>query len=397
MKKLKFQIIDKHTVELKEKGEIGDIIDFHDQIELEISPLSEFINKHIHEESLKARSDQKEKDRQEYENILNKKIEESKKQTLIEFKNLKNEEINQINLQHLKQIEKLQIENNKQLEVERNKNNELINNINTLKEQNVDLNIQIKNLWNEHEQKNIKNIGENLEQWCYDEFQKIKSVGGFHNCELFKDTISVATESSPNKTKSDFIFKVYDNNDLKKAKPLVSICCEMKTELYNSRNKKKFDEMQDLQKLHEDRIKKNCEIALMITEREQSNGIIYKKCDDFDDMYIIRPHIFTGFLYIFASLYQKQANELKNFKNMKLAFEEKHADAKELHERLNWLRENVQTQLDSLSKNSKEAFEEAEKIIRSAEKIKNLTQAKINRSIEKISKNIINFKLTNQD
>ena len=149
---------------------------------------------------------------------------------------------------------------------------------------------------------NIKMLGEELERWCNEEYESYASIG-FDNCTWEKDNASVKDEDDSKGTKADYIFRSYLNKD--KNHELASVCCEMKNEAINSKNKKKNSD--HYAKLDKDRTKKNCEYALLISELEwdSPNDSPIKKVREYEKMYVVRPQYFITFLSLIASLSNK--------------------------------------------------------------------------------------------
>ncbi|WP_329955256.1 DUF2130 domain-containing protein [Mycoplasma mycoides] len=84
--------------------------------------------------------------------------------------------------------------------------------------------------------KNIKLVGEELENYCLNQFNEA-SMFAFKTSTLIKDNIVIKNEDDLKGTKGDFIFKVYAEKE--KQNLLLSVMCEMKSEQLNSHNKKK--------------------------------------------------------------------------------------------------------------------------------------------------------------
>lgn len=128
-----------------------------------------------------------------------------------------------------------------------------------------------------------KILGESLEQHCEIEFNKIRAAA-FPNAKFGKDNV---VEGG---TKGDYIFKDVTDDKIES----VSIMFEMKNEFDESVNKKKNEDFLD--KLHKDRVKKNCEYAVLVTQLEPDNELYNSGIVDvshiYPKMYIIRPQFF---------------------------------------------------------------------------------------------------------
>lgn len=128
-----------------------------------------------------------------------------------------------------------------------------------------------------------KILGESLEQHCEIEFNKIRAAA-FPNAKFGKDNL---VEGG---TKGDYIFKDVSEDNIES----VSIMFEMKNEFDESVNKKKNEDFLD--KLHKDRVKKNCEYAVLVTQLEPENELYNSGIVDvshmYPKMYVIRPQFF---------------------------------------------------------------------------------------------------------
>ena len=128
-----------------------------------------------------------------------------------------------------------------------------------------------------------KMVGETLEQHCEIEFNKIRAAA-FPNAVFGKDNDASAG------TKGDFIFREADPEGTEFA----SIMFEMKNELDDGENKKKNEDF--FRKLDDDRKKKGCEYAVLVSllepENELYNAGIVDVSHLYPRMYVIRPQFF---------------------------------------------------------------------------------------------------------
>lgn len=397
MKKLSFRIIDRHTIALNEVGNIGDQIDLNEKIDLDLSSLSDALNQMI-SDKLKAQHNEDVHNFRLQSEELKKQIKtqlDAEQHNLLVAKDnayqsqinqLKSQYIEQINLLHQQQAQKINDLNDNIIRL-KNENNEQL-----LKKQKI-----IDELERQHNNKVTKEIGEDLEQWCFHQFQQVQSYGGFKGCKLIKDNILVANELDPNSTKADFIFEVYDLNDVEQKKPLVSVCCEMKSKVLNAKTTRKFIEPSELKKLDADRVKKGCDEALMISEREMENNILFQQINEYEHMYIIRPEIFLTVLNIYAGIYQKYASTIKKINDDKLAFSEQFATKKTLIERLEKFKTSIFSECERVSKYLQNNNHEAENIIKCANKIKENNETTILNSLNKIMNRINKFNFNKFD
>ena len=140
-----------------------------------------------------------------------------------------------------------------------------------------------------------KMVGETLEQHCSIEFEQyIRPM--MPNAYFDKD--NDATDG----TKGDFIFR--DSED---GTEYISIMFEMKNEMDTTATKHKNDDF--LKKLDEDRRKKGCEFAVLVSLLEAENDLynngIVNKSHIYPKMYVIRPHFFVPFINLLVQASKK--------------------------------------------------------------------------------------------
>ena len=140
-----------------------------------------------------------------------------------------------------------------------------------------------------------KMVGETLEQHCSIEFEQyLRPV--MPNAYFDKD--NDATDG----TKGDFIFR--DSED---GTEYISIMFEMKNEMDTTATKHKNEDF--LKKLDEDRRKKGCEFAVLVSLLEADNDLyntgIVNKSHLFPKMYVIRPQFFVPFINLLVQTSKK--------------------------------------------------------------------------------------------
>ena len=128
-----------------------------------------------------------------------------------------------------------------------------------------------------------KMIGESLERYCEDEFNKIRATG-FQNAYFEKDN------DASSGTKGDYIFRECDEDGIE----IVSIMFEMKNEADETASKHKNENF--FEKLDKDRKEKKCEYAVLVSmlesDSEYYNTGIVDVSHRFEKMYVIRPQFF---------------------------------------------------------------------------------------------------------
>ena len=151
-----------------------------------------------------------------------------------------------------------------------------------------------------------KMVGETLEQHCSIEFEQyIRPM--MPNAYFDKDN------DAADGTKGDFIFR--DSED---GTEYISIMFEMKNEMDTTATKHKNDDF--LKKLDEDRRKKGCEFAVLVSLLEADNDLynngIVNKNHLYPKMYVIRPQFFVPFINL---LVQASRKSLEYKKQLALA------------------------------------------------------------------------------
>ena len=171
-----------------------------------------------------------------------------------------------------------------------------------------------------------KMVGETLEQHCSIQFEQfIRPL--MPNAYFDKD--NDATDG----TKGYFIFR--DSED---GTEYISIMFEMKNEMDTTATKHKNDDF--LKKLDEDRRKKGCEFAVLVSLLEAENDLynngIVNKSHLYPKMYVIRPQFFVPFINLLVQaskksleykkqliLAQSKEVDVTNFENQLEEFKDK--------------------------------------------------------------------------
>lgn len=155
-----------------------------------------------------------------------------------------------------------------------------------------------------------KAIGESLEQYCMNEFNKLRTTA-FPQAYFEKDN-QVSKETG---SKGDFIFKDYIDGQ-----EYLSIMFEMKNENDTTATKHKNEDF--FKELDKDRNEKGCEYAVLVSLLESENDYYNAGIVDvsyrYPKMYVVRPQCFLTIISILANAaknsvdYQKQLVEVKN-------------------------------------------------------------------------------------
>lgn len=132
-----------------------------------------------------------------------------------------------------------------------------------------------------------KMIGESLEQYCWNEFNKYRA-NMFPTAYFEKDN-----EVSKSGSKGDFIFR-----DTMDDIEYISIMFEMKNECDTTASKHKNEDF--FKELDKDRKEKKCEYAVLVSMLEADNDCYNQGIVDvsyrYNKMYVIRPQFFIPFI-----------------------------------------------------------------------------------------------------
>lgn len=217
-----------------------------------------------------------------------------------------------------------------------------------------------------------KMVGETLEQHCSIEFEQyIRPM--MPNAYFDKD--NDASDGS----KGDFIFR--DSED---GTEYISIMFEMKNEMDTTATKHKNDDF--LKKLDEDRKKKGCEFAVLVSLLEADNDLynngIVNKSHLYPKMYVIRPQFFVPFINL---LVQASKKSLEYKKQLILA-QSKEVDVT-----------NFESKIEDFKTKFGRHYELASKKFGDAIKDIDATIAKLQKVREELVGSENNLRLANQD
>ena len=209
-----------------------------------------------------------------------------------------------------------------------------------------------------------KMVGETLEQHCEQEFNKLRSL--FRGVYFEKDNDVV------DGTKGDYIYRETDNDGIE----IISIMFEMKNEMETTAVKHKNESF--FKKLDEDRKKKKCEYAVLVSMLESDSDFYNQGIVDvsykYEKMYVIRPQFFIPMITILRNAalnsmeYKKQVENMKNQEIDITNFEEKIENfKKDFSERTKWAKDRFD-----------DAIKEIDKSIESLQQVKKNLQTSFN-------------------
>lgn len=201
-----------------------------------------------------------------------------------------------------------------------------------------------------------KMIGESLETHCSTLFnQMLRPI--LPNAYFEKD--NDVTEG----TKGDFIFR-----DMEDGVEYVSVMFEMKNEMDTTSTKHKNEDF--LKKLDEDRRKKKCEFAVLVSllepDNELYNGGIVDVSHRYEKMYVIRPQFFIPLITL---LVQTSKKSLEYKKQLILA-QSREVDVTNFENKLTEFREKFGRHYDLASRKFNEAVKQIDDTIAKLQKVK---------------------------
>jgi len=204
----------------------------------------------------------------------------------------------------------------------------------------------------------VKLVGENLEQHCHNEFNNVRS-GMFPHAYFEKDNEAVEG------TKGDFIYRDYES---KGGVELISVMLEMKDEQDTSVNKRTVES--HLKKLDEDRRKKGCEYAVLVTLLEADNELYNRGIVDvsykYDKMFVIRPQFFLPLISLLKNASLKSAED----KRQLVAAKNSNIDIENFVDNMDAWKSGWSNNMKNAAKKHSEAIEQINKAIKDLEKVR---------------------------
>lgn len=201
-----------------------------------------------------------------------------------------------------------------------------------------------------------KMIGEDLEQHCSYEFNRVRPL--FQNAYFEKDN------DASGGSKGDFIFRDYDEEGTE----IVSIMFEMKNEADETSTKHKNEDF--LAKLDKDRNDKKCEYAVLVSLLEMDNDLYNEGIVDmshkYPKMYVIRPQ---NFIPIITILRNAAMNSL-SYKKQLIVVQNQDMDYKNFESNMNAFKDAFSRNYELASRKFQDAIDDIDKTIKALEKTK---------------------------
>ena len=203
-----------------------------------------------------------------------------------------------------------------------------------------------------------KMVGESLEEHCKTEFDRIRPTAFNKNVHFEKDN------DASSGTKGDFIYREFDDEGVE----IISIMFEMKNEQDATATKKKNEDF--LKKLDDDRTKKGCEYAVLVSLLESDSELYNSGIVDvsyrFPKMYVVRPQ---AFITIITLLRNAAMNSLQ-FKTELAQVRAQNVDITNFENRLNEFKSGFAMNYERASKHLATAVEGIDKTINQLQKIR---------------------------
>ncbi|MDR0198806.1 MAG: DUF2130 domain-containing protein [Methanomassiliicoccaceae archaeon] len=210
-----------------------------------------------------------------------------------------------------------------------------------------------------------KMVGESLEQYCQNEFNKVRATA-FKNAYFEKDN-EIADGG-----KGDYISREQDGQ----GNEVVSIMFDMKTELDATSAKKKNEDFLD--KLNRDRTAKRCEYAVLVSLLELDNDFYNSGIADMsyrhDKMYVVRPQSFISIITILRDSALRSAS----YRSELALIRAQNIDVTNFEDKLNAFKEGFSRNYRIAGERFQEAIENIDKTMRQLQKTKDALLASEN-------------------
>lgn len=194
-----------------------------------------------------------------------------------------------------------------------------------------------------------KGVGESLEKYCECKFNELRATG-FQTAYFEKDN------DAADGTKGDYIYR-----DFMDGVEFISIMFEMKNEMDTTKTKHTNESF--LKKLHEDREKKGCEYAVLVSLLERGNELydsgIVDMSHKYPKMYVIRPQFFISMITVLRNAAMKSLECKKELQKMR----EQELDVTQFEANLAAFTDNIENNHRLASENFAAAIAEIDKAI----------------------------------
>ena len=201
-----------------------------------------------------------------------------------------------------------------------------------------------------------KMVGESLEEHCHIMFNRVRT-SMYPNAYFEKDN------DAKDGTKGDFIFRDYAEGI-----EYISIMFEMKNECDTTVTKHKNEDF--FKKLDDDRKKKGCEYAVLVSLLEPENELYNEGIVDvsyrYPKMYVVRPQFFMPLIALLTQASKKSLDYQREL----IETRKQSIDVTNFEENLNEFKEKFGLNYQRASKHFATAIEEIDKTINHLQKVK---------------------------
>lgn len=206
-------------------------------------------------------------------------------------------------------------------------------------------------------QQSTKAIGESLENFAENEFNKVRAT-------MFPKAYFEKDNDSRTGSKGDFIYRELDDY----GNEIISIMFEMKNEGDETATKHKNRDF--YKELDKDRNEKNCEYAVLVTMLEADNDYfntgIVDVSHEYAKMYVVRPNFFIQLI----GLLRNAAMNSLAYKQEIALIREQNIDITTFEADLDVFKTGFEKNYNSASKNFAKAIDEIDKSIKRMEEVK---------------------------
>ncbi len=205
----------------------------------------------------------------------------------------------------------------------------------------------------------VKMVGESLEQFCENEFNKLRATG-FQSAVFGKDN------DAADGSKGDYIYRELDADGAE----VVSIMFEMKNEAEDSTHRKRNED--HFKKLDHDRRAKGCEYAVLVSLLERDSdyyntGIVdVSYASGFEKMYVIRPQFFIPLI----TLIRNAALRSLDYRRQLAEVRQQNVDVTNFEEQLDMFKAGFGRNFDLAHRKFEDAIKDIDATIKKLEKIK---------------------------
>ena len=195
-----------------------------------------------------------------------------------------------------------------------------------------------------------KMVGETLEEHCSTTFE-MSLRPHMPSAQFGKDTVAV------DGTKGDFIYRNFDDGV-----EYISIMFEMKNEMEGTEKKHRNEDF--FKKLDEDRCKKGCEYAVLVStlesESELYNSGIVDVSHRYEKMYVVRPQFFVPII----TLLDQAARKSIEYKRELIIAREQSIDITNFETKLSDFKLDINGNVERAHKNFEAAIKQIDKAIK---------------------------------